>query len=211
MKRTTIVGAVCGVLSLTMSGVAAPPEYQQAVLDSGPLLYYQLNEDAGDAVNSGSLGPKYDGAYNGAITRGVSTASGDTGVTFNGPADFIQSGALAPAEVIGNPAFSAETVVRIPAGATALNYPPFLHWGGAATGLSVYFSLHFNNNNRVYAGFYNAGLRARARSPTTSGCTSSWSVRQAATASREPPCTSTVSRSRWRAIPFSVATALSPT
>jgi hypothetical protein len=138
---------------------AAPVAYQSAVTASGPILYYKLNETSGDAVNYGSLGATFNASYNGAPARGAPTLAGDTGVRFTGAADFLQSLTTAPAGMTGNPTFSAEAIVLVPNGATASLWPPFLHWGSGNTGHEVYFSLANGNADRVYAGFYNAGLR----------------------------------------------------
>jgi hypothetical protein len=77
--------AVLGFLMTFVSGaVAVPISYQNTILADNPLLYYQLNEQTGPAVNYGSLGSSYNGDYNSGITRGVATIGGDTGITFNG-------------------------------------------------------------------------------------------------------------------------------
>ncbi|MEL7449434.1 MAG: LamG-like jellyroll fold domain-containing protein [Pseudomonadota bacterium] len=140
------------------AAVAAPQPFADAVLADEPVLYYRLSEVAGDTQNLGSLGASFDGAIFGPTQRNIATAGGDGGVHFDDSNAFIESNAVVPASLLGNPDFTAETLVRIPAGAQAQFWPPFLHWGAPTTGQSVYFSLQFNTNNRIYAGFYNAGL-----------------------------------------------------
>ena len=85
------------------------------------------------------------------------TIGGDTGVAFNGINDFVDSGGGAPLSLTGNPSFTIETLVFIPTGASALNYPTFLHWGAPGTANSVFFGLRRFENNKIYAGFYNGG------------------------------------------------------
>ncbi len=137
---------------------AAPDEFATAVLGDDPILYYRMSELGNTTTNLGSLGSAFDGTINGAPLQGVPMSSGDAGMQFTGVDDFIESLAVAPPSLTGNPDFSAETLIRVPAGALAVGWPPFLHWGMPGTGNSVYFSLRQNNNNIVYAGFYNAGL-----------------------------------------------------
>ena len=159
--------------ALPLIGIAAAPvsaatdEFQDAVLAEGPILYYQLNEASGDAINYGSLGATHNATYNGSITRSASTLSGDGGVSFNGVDDFLESLAVAPASVLGNPTFSVEALVFVPNGGGALTYGPLLHWGPSPgpssndnTGKSVYFSFSNSNATEVFAGFYNAGLQS---------------------------------------------------
>jgi hypothetical protein len=143
------------------SATAAPPAFHDAVAADGPILWYQLNEAAGSTtvLNHGSLGPAYNGTCFNGVTLGVGTSSGDTGASFDAAGhQYIESGAVAPSSMLGNPTFTAETVVRVSA-APLFIYPPFLHWGAPSTGHSVYFSLWTTAPNRVYAGFYNGGLR----------------------------------------------------
>jgi hypothetical protein len=133
--------------------------FQAQVLADAPLLYYQLNESSGPAINYGSLGSSFDGAYNGTIARGVGTLGGDAGVGFDGSDDFIESATAAPVGLTGNPTFTAETVVFVPLTGGAALWAPFLHWGAPSTSLSVYFSFSNNDADEVYAGFYNGGLQ----------------------------------------------------
>lgn len=144
--------------------MAASPAYHAEVAADAPVLWYQLNEATGNAINFGSLGGAFDAAYNGTIGRAVPTSAGDAGVQFSGADDYLESSAASPAAFNGNPTFSAEAVVFIPSGGTAALWPPFLHWGdppsGSRTGREVYFSLAANLNNRVFNGFYNGGLRS---------------------------------------------------
>ena len=145
---------------------AAPAEYQAAVLQRNPVLYYQLDEDSGDAVNHGSLGTFFDGLYQGSVVRAIPTLGGDAGVSFDGVGDFIESISAAPAGLTGNPTFTAETVIRVPLEGSASLWAPFLHWGpsdpGAENGRSVYFSFSNNAADEVFVGFYNAGLQTPA-------------------------------------------------
>lgn len=149
-------------------GHAAPDAFRDAVLADGPILYYQLNEASGSAINYGSLGPDFNATYIGTPQRAVATSSGDRGVSFDGDDDYLESEAVAPAGLGGNPSFSAEAVVWVPATGFAVNYPPFLHWGDSSTAptmKSVYFSFHHGDATRFYAGFYNGGLRTTTPVP----------------------------------------------
>lgn len=151
------------------TAVAAPPEFHAAVGAKTPALWYRFGEQAGatSTANFGSLGAAFDGrAFNG-VTFGVATAGGDTGARFNQAAQqYVESLSAAPASLTGNPTFTAEVIVRADgAGQPFFNYAPFLHWGAAATGRSVYFSLWFNSITRFYAGFYNGGLRMNCEVP----------------------------------------------
>ena len=141
----------------------ATPAFHSQVAADNPLLWYQLAESTGNAVNSGSLGATHDGVYFGTANRSASTIGGDAGVGFNSTDDFIES--LGASPLVGNPTFSIETLIFLPSGGSAALWGPFLHWGdgggpnGAAqrTGREVYFSVQNANLNRTYAGFYNAG------------------------------------------------------
>ncbi|MBT8447719.1 MAG: hypothetical protein KJO38_11245, partial [Gammaproteobacteria bacterium] len=161
--RCLCVASAC--LLLPPAAPAAPPAFHDAVLADAPLLHYRLGETAGDAVNYGALGAAYDAAYLGTPARGAATLAGDGGVAFDGADDYLESNAVTPAALGGNPAFTAEAVVFIPAGGSALNWAPFLHWGDSSgssaqnTGKSVYFGVSRNLPHRYYAGFYNGGLR----------------------------------------------------
>ncbi|MBN1763685.1 MAG: LamG domain-containing protein [Sedimentisphaerales bacterium] len=150
--------------ALTGIALGAPPAYQTAVQNSNPLLYYQLNETTGPALNHGSLGPAFDGQYFGTIGRQTATAQGDMGVSFDSSDDYLESLSVSPASLNGNATFTIETVIFLATNSTALWWPPFLHWGdggGNRTGKEVFFSLQRDNANRVYVGFYNGGLRTR--------------------------------------------------
>lgn len=159
--RASLGSAVLAVASLPLPiASAAPAAFHAAVAADNPLLHYKFDETSGTAVvNYGSLGATFNGAYNGTVTLGVATLSGDTGVTFDGSDDFIESLAAAPAGLTGNPSFTAEAIVRVPPAATAVLWPTFLHWGQGLTGKEVYFSLQNGRNDKVYAGFYNGGRR----------------------------------------------------
>ena len=150
---------------------AAPPEFQAAVLADAPVLYYQFNESAGAAVNHGSLGTGFNAQYLGTPQRAVATGSGDTGVSFDAEEDYIESAGVAPDELLGNPIFTAEALVFVPANGFATLWAPFLHWGPSVgssadkTMKSVYFSFSNNNVDRLFAGFYNGGLRTSSPVP----------------------------------------------
>ena len=150
-------------LVIASAAVAAPPEYHDLVAARNPLLWYRFDEPAAATavINYGSLGHAFDGLYLNGAASGAPTFVGDTGVSFNHTAQqYVESNSAVPASLTGNPSFTAEAVVFIPTPNVAQNnYAPFLHWGAAATGRSVYFSLWFTQTNRAYAGFYNGGLR----------------------------------------------------
>jgi hypothetical protein len=94
------------VLGSRPDALAAPAAFQTAVQNSNPVLYYKFNETSGTtAVNYGSLGSTHDGTYNGSITLGVATQSGDTGITFNGSSDFVESAGVAPSSLTAIPHF----------------------------------------------------------------------------------------------------------
>lgn len=166
-NRGSWLAGSLGVLAAA-SLLGAPPEFQAAVLADGPALYYQFNESAGVAVNHGSLGAGFNADYLGTPDRAAATGAGDTGVSFNGPDDFLESAGVAPASLAGNPTFSAEALVFVPSGGGAALWAPFLHWGPSVgsqaekTMKSVYFSFSNNNADRLFAGFYNGGLRTAA-------------------------------------------------
>lgn len=146
---------------------AAPTTYQNAVLGDNPILYYQFNELTGDAINHGTLGTAFNATHNGTPTRGAVTSGGDTGVEFDSSDDFLESGAIAPASLTGNPSFTVETIVFVPAGGTATLWAPFLHWGESVgseadkTMKSVYFSFSNNDPAETFAGFYHGGLQTQ--------------------------------------------------
>jgi concanavalin A-like lectin/glucanase superfamily protein len=149
----------------------ASPAFHGQVSASNPLLWYQLSEPSGNAVNFGSLGATYDGVYFGTVDRAASTLGGDAGAGFNSTDDYIES--LGTSPLVGNPTFSIETLIFLPAGGTAALWGPFLHWGDGGggdgdpqrTGHEVYFSAQNANLNRTYAGFYNAGQRTASLVP----------------------------------------------
>ncbi len=141
--------------------LGAPPSFQTIVQGSGPLLYYQLNETVGYAINYGSLGPACDGQYFGAIGRNTATAGGDSGITLDSGDDYLESLAVSPPSLSGNPSFSIEVVVYLGMDSYASYWPPFMHWGdGGASrdGREVYFGLHHNDPRNIYAGFFNGGM-----------------------------------------------------
>ncbi len=151
--------AFIAMLGWAVPGWAASLHFQQTVIASKPLLYYKLNEASGNAKNYGSLGSGFDAVYNGTVIRDVPTKYGDQGVGFDDAGDYLESLSPAPAQLTGNPAFTAEAIVYLPNGGSATLWPPFLHWGSGGTGKEVFFSLQNSRINVLYAGFYNAGLR----------------------------------------------------
>lgn len=154
------------VLAIAGTAQAALPSFQQAITGSQPVLYYQLNETSGPAINHGSLGATHNADWFGTIRRGVPTApGGDAGAFFDSVDDYLESITAAPASLIGNPAFSAEAVVAVECTAPSMNYPPLLHWGQGGNGKEVYFSLRANDPNHVFFGFYNGGLRTLSPTP----------------------------------------------
>jgi hypothetical protein len=144
------------------SSLGAPPAFHDAVSGDEPVLWYQFNEAEGSAsaVNHGSLGPAFDGVYYNGVGLEAETPQGYDAACFTAPnAQYVESQSDAPPSMRGNPSFTAEAVVRVFDTAQAPLYAPFLHWGIGGTGREVYFSLQNNNANRVYAGFYNGGMR----------------------------------------------------
>ena len=144
------------------SAYAAPIMFQEIVSARGPALWYKFNELPGSTtvINYGSLGDSFNGRFPNGITLGAPTMGGDTGFRFSiGAQQYVESITAAPANFTGNPSFTAETIVFVEANAGGAGYPPFLHWGAPATGQSVYFSLHRFRTDRMFAGFYNGGLR----------------------------------------------------
>src|SRR5262249_18065203 len=135
---------------------AAPALYHFTIVNDNPSLYYLFNETTGPANNFGTLGPTFNGTYNGTPVRGVPTPGNDEGVTVDGSDGWIESLGSAPAQFTGNPTMSIETIVRIPTNATSTLWAPFLHWGDAnpETGRSAWFGLQNNNANRYFVGFY---------------------------------------------------------
>ena len=166
--RLVLVLCLAGVW-LASGASAAPPAYQSLVLSRSPLLYYQLNETSGNAINKGSLGSDFDMVYNGTPTRGAATAQGDAGVAFDEAADYLESLSPSPASLSGNPTFTAEAVFFVPNGGGATTWAPFLHWGDGSAGdptmLETYFSFSNNDADEAYAGFYNGGLQTVASVP----------------------------------------------
>jgi len=156
------------VLAMPSTLPAASAAYQAAIETSAPVLYYQFNEASGAAVNYGSLGAAYNATYFGAPTLQAPTLEGDSGVAFNTGADYLESLGVVPAELIGNPTFSAEALFFVPQGGTCSLWAPFLHWGpsdgGGTTARSVYFSFSNNDPTAAFAGFYNGGLKSASGS-----------------------------------------------
>lgn len=159
------IAAVVLSLGIASEALGEVPAFQSAVAASAPVLYYQFNETGTNVVNYGSLGASFDGTYFGTPVRSFPTDGGDTGVYFDTSDDYIESLSSAPAAFTGNPTFTVEIVVGIPSGAVAQLWPPFLHWGtgNPQTGRSAWLGLQNNNNNVIFAGFYNSGLRTKSR------------------------------------------------
>lgn len=159
MNRHRIARSTASLCVLAAAASAAPPEFAASVSGSQPILWYRLNEAAGNFVNSGSLGAAFDAVSVGTIARAAPTATGDAGVglTIGG---YLES--LGISALTGNPTFSVEAVVLLASPGNANLWGPFLHWGngvGGRNGKEVYFSIAGANNLRVFTGFYNGGLR----------------------------------------------------
>lgn len=153
---------VAASLFSTTGVFAAPIPFQDAVASDNPALWYKFNELPGatSVINYGSLGSTFNANFPNGATLGAPTVGGDTGFRFSLAAQqYVESITAAPANFTGNPSFTAETIVFVEANAGGAGYPPFLHWGAPTTGRSVYFSLQRFCTDRMYAGFYNGGLR----------------------------------------------------
>lgn len=158
MSRALTAGVVVAAGACVSLG--APPAYHTAMQSASPIVWYQMNEASGNAINHGTLGSAMDAVPNGTPGRAAPTGNGDTGVSLTQGAWFESLGSVA---LTGNPSFSCEVVVRLSGAGAGLRWGPFLHWGdGPAprTGREVYFGIQNNNNNRIYSGFYNAGVRS---------------------------------------------------
>ena len=164
--------------TITAATSAAPTGYHNAVSAAGPILWYQFNETTGNAVNHGTLGPSHNAAYSVTVARGVPTSAGDAGAAFDSSADYLES--LSASTLTGNPTFSVEAILRLDQPGSASLWGPFLHWGVGGTGREVYFSVSNASNDRLYAGFYNAGQRTAAPVPTNRWLHVVW-VRQGGT------------------------------
>lgn len=147
-----------------ITGFTAGSGFKQAVMSAEPVLYWQLGESEGNIVNHGSYGNSHDATVIGTPVRAVRTLSNDTGIEFTSVDDYLESLGTAPAELTGNPSFTAEAVFFIPLDGEAEQYGPLLHWGNSGTSNSVYFSFHYNTAHEIYAGFYNGGLTSPAQS-----------------------------------------------
>ncbi|MCA9312315.1 MAG: hypothetical protein KDA21_13960 [Phycisphaerales bacterium] len=159
-----VVPVSCAMAAACVSAAyAASPEYQNFISTAAPILWYSFNEASGDALNHGSLGAPFDGACSANVMRGVSTAGGDDASGFLNATAYVTSGGVSP--LTGNPTFSIEALIRLKQPPVGNQWGPFLHWGSGLTGREVYFSIASNLNDRVYAGFYNAGLRTQASVP----------------------------------------------
>jgi len=157
--------AVAMLLMHAGSASAASDAYQKTISDSAPVLWFQLNETGPVAFNQGSLGVGYNADYLGTPSRAAPSEAGDKSVAFNGADDYLQTDAVAPENLGGNPTFSAEALYFLPPDGTAALWAPLLHWGDSSatpTMKSVYFSFQHDNPTRIYAGFYNGGLRTSA-------------------------------------------------
>jgi hypothetical protein len=143
------------------SASASPPAYRQAVGQLHPLVWYGFGEASGPVHNLGTLGNSMDATVNGTVQRSVNSSFGDAGMGFGAGGGFLES--MSAIGLTGNPSFSIEALVRLQNPGQASLWGPFLHWGdggpGDRTGREVYFGIQNANNTRVYAGFYNAGVR----------------------------------------------------
>ena len=154
--------AVLSVFLVCGSATGAPSAFHDAVAADAPVLWYSFDDAAGSGTvaNSGSLGGGFDGSLMGGPTLGTPTLAGDNGILFDRLTQpWIVSGSDVPAGLLGNPDFTCEAVVNIDELSGGTNFAPFLFWGQNGTGRSVYFSISNNDAQRVYAGFYNGGLR----------------------------------------------------
>lgn len=150
------------LLALAGPAPAAPVEYQNLIAADEPVLWYKFSETEGVAVNYGSLGVDYNADYLGTPARGNGTESGDKSVRFDSSDDYLESDGIAPESLGGNPTFTAEALFFVVPDGGAAMWAPLLHWGDSSTAptmKSVYFSFQNGNVDRMYAGFYNGGLR----------------------------------------------------
>ena len=171
MKTPNLIRTQLGIgmilLGCPAGAIAASTNFQSVVLADAPVLYYQFNESQGAATNHGSLGAAFDATYFGSPQRAVPMATGDAGVQFDGEGDYLESASVAPVSLSGNPTFTAEAVFFVPTTGSAALRTPFLHWGVSVgtqpekTMKSVYFSFSNYDANRLFAGFYNGGLRTK--------------------------------------------------
>jgi hypothetical protein len=161
----TQLGISMILLGCPAGAIAASTNFQSVVLADAPVLYYQFNESQGAATNHGSLGAAFDATYFGTPQRAVATATGGAGVQFDGEGDYLESASVAPVSLSGNPTFTAGAVFFVPTTGSAALWAPFLHWGVSVgtqpTMKSVYFSFSNYDANRLFAGFYNSGLRTK--------------------------------------------------
>lgn len=143
---------------------AAPARFHDAVLASAPIVHYSFDETEGEALNHGSLGPSFDAAVFGSPARAVPGLSGDGGIELLATSQYLESFAVVPDELTGNPTFSAEAVLHVPVSGSVVLWGPILHWGpslpGDETGTSVYFAFAADQTDEAFVGFYNGGLRS---------------------------------------------------
>jgi hypothetical protein len=163
----SLIAASVLVGTLTTGPAAAAPDaYRDLVAADSPILWYRMNEPVGSMsiANEGTLGPSHSADVFGGVTLGAPTASGDSAAIFSYPAaPYLESVGLAPESMLGNPDFTAEAVVFIPATGSVNQWPPFLHWGSGTTAREVYFSLQRHDRDRVFVGFYNGGMMSECR------------------------------------------------
>ncbi len=166
MNRSVLALAFSAGVAICTAPIAfaAPTAFQSAITAASPALWYQFNETSGNIINHGSLGTTFNATASASVLRAQSTSAGDTGMRFASPNDFLES--LSATMLTGNPTFSIEALVNLDASGGAL-WGPMLHWGGSTTGTAVYFAISNNDNNRIYNGFYNAGVRTT--SPIATG------------------------------------------
>jgi len=159
---TSVTTADVGPFIQRLLNGPPPTPIQLAIQADLPLLHYALNEGVSATLNRGSLGAAYNGIIVGSPNQ-ILTPTGDGGLHFNGVSDFLTTAPNVPPGLTGNPTFTAEAVVFVEC--TASNYPTFLGWGASGTSHEVYFGLQFDQADRLYCGFYNAGMTSTESIP----------------------------------------------
>lgn len=101
MKRKYVIGMDAWVLLLTTAAVLlgvmpAKADYTNAVLASGPILYYRCNEASGTVATNASGTGAPNGTYGGGPTFAkagapINISGGNTSVGFNGSSQYLKS------------------------------------------------------------------------------------------------------------------------